>query len=193
MSNERTITVTGTPDQIEAAILQIAETLKEVSGHRPIASGILYKPVPMSQLYNQGYPGMDMHYYDHNAAKAVYPPNRAMPAYPAHPYPAYTNPQVAMHHAHGYGVAPAAAHPQQGKLQSQQIYIPNEMVGSIIGKGGSKINEVRQMSGAHIKIADSYTDNGERLITISGTPEANQAALYLLYNRLEAEKSRVRK
>jgi hypothetical protein len=36
--------------------------------------------------------------------------------------------------------------------QSQAIFIPNELVGSIIGKGGAKINEVRQMSQCQIKI-----------------------------------------
>ncbi|CAO3620295.1 unnamed protein product [Mucor hiemalis] len=45
--------------------------------------------------------------------------------------------------------------------QAQQIFIPNEMVGCIIGKGGSKINEIRQLSGSHIKIADSHGDANE--------------------------------
>ncbi|KAI7892687.1 uncharacterized protein EV154DRAFT_480176 [Mucor mucedo] len=75
--------------------------------------------------------------------------------------------------------------------QAQQIFIPNEMVGCIIGKGGSKINEIRQLSGSHIKIADSHGDANERLVTITGTPESNQMALYLLYSRLESEKNRL--
>jgi hypothetical protein len=54
-----------------------------------------------------------------------------------------------------------------------------------------KINEIRQTSGSHIKIADPSTDSHERLITITGTPESNQMALYLLYSRLEAEQKRV--
>lgn len=41
-----------------------------------------------------------------------------------------------------------------GPTQTQQIFIPNDLVGSIIGKGGQKINEVRQMSGCQIKICD---------------------------------------
>lgn len=54
-----------------------------------------------------------------------------------------------------------------------------------------KINEIRQTSGSHIKIADPRDDSRERLITITGTPESNQIALYLLYSRLEAEQRRV--
>ena len=54
---------------------------------------------------------------------------------------------------------------------TQQIFIPNDMVGAIIGKGGAKINEP--------------TDNSnERLVTITGTQECNQMALYMLYSRL---------
>ena len=30
--------------------------------------------------------------------------------------------------------------------QSQQIYVPNELVGAIIGRGGNQINAIRQMS-----------------------------------------------
>jgi hypothetical protein len=64
-------------------------------------------------------------------------------------------------------------------------------VGCIIGKGGSKINEIRQVSGSHIKIAEPHGNTNERLVTITGTPECNQMALYLLYSRLESEKSRM--
>ncbi|KAI9317401.1 hypothetical protein BX666DRAFT_1936910 [Dichotomocladium elegans] len=78
-----------------------------------------------------------------------------------------------------------------GASQAQQIFIPNEMVGCIIGKGGSKINEIRQLSGSHIKIADPHGNTNERLVTITGTPESNQMALYLLYSRLESEKGRM--
>ncbi|KAI8057920.1 hypothetical protein BDF22DRAFT_739320 [Syncephalis plumigaleata] len=75
--------------------------------------------------------------------------------------------------------------------QAQQIFIPNDLVGAIIGKGGSKINEIRQLSGASIKISEPDGNVRERLVTITGTQEANQMALYLLYNRLEVEKQRI--
>ncbi|KAI9597966.1 hypothetical protein BDF19DRAFT_334242, partial [Syncephalis fuscata] len=75
--------------------------------------------------------------------------------------------------------------------QAQQIFIPNDLVGAIIGKGGSKINEIRQLSGASIKISEPDGNVRERLVTVTGTPEANQMALYLLYNRLEVEKQRI--
>lgn len=48
----------------------------------------------------------------------------------------------------GGGMGPAVG----PGAQSQAIFIPNELVGSIIGKGGAKINEVRQVSACQIKI-----------------------------------------
>lgn len=102
---------------------------------------------------------------------------------------------------HAYGGphgAPQPPHPQQhpqqpmqggaapypGQPITQQIFIPNDMVGAIIGKGGAKINEIRQLSGSVIKINEPQDNNNERLVTITGTQECNQMALYMLYSRL---------
>lgn len=71
-----------------------------------------------------------------------------------------------------------------GQPLTQQIFIPNDMVGAIIGKGGQKINEIRQLSGSVIKINEPQDNSNERLVTITGTPECNQMALYMLYQRL---------
>lgn len=94
----------------------------------------------------------------------------------------------------GYGAAPSASHagpPQQpvqgmvpGQPLTQQIFIPNDMVGAIIGKGGAKINEIRQLSGSVIKINEPQDNSNERLVTITGTQECNQMALFMLYSRL---------
>lgn len=86
-----------------------------------------------------------------------------------------------------------------GSQLTQQIYIPNDMVGAIIGKGGTKINEIRQSSGSMIRINEANEETGgaggptgpggsERMVTIIGTPESNQMALYLLYQRIENER-----
>lgn len=83
--------------------------------------------------------------------------------------------------------------PQQ--LQTQQIYIPNDLVGCIIGKGGSKINEIRHMSASQIKIMEPGAvgvgpngapapggGEGERLVVITGQPANIQMAVQLLYH-----------
>lgn len=81
---------------------------------------------------------------------------------------------------HGGPAAGGAA----GQPLTQQIYIPNDMVGAIIGKGGQKINEIRQISGSVIKINEPQDNSNERLVTITGTDETNRMALYMLYSRL---------
>jgi heterogeneous nuclear rnp K-like protein 2 len=83
-------------------------------------------------------------------------------------------------------------HDENGEeLQTQNIIIPSDMVGCIIGRAGSKISEIRKASGARISIAKApHDDTGERMFTIMGSGAANEKALYLLYENLEAEKSR---
>jgi heterogeneous nuclear rnp K-like protein 2 len=77
------------------------------------------------------------------------------------------------------------------QIRTQSISIPSDMVGCIIGRAGTKITEIRRLSGSKISIAKGpHDDTGERMFTIQGTPEANEKALYLLYNQLESEKER---
>jgi heterogeneous nuclear rnp K-like protein 2 len=79
------------------------------------------------------------------------------------------------------------------EVQTQNISIPSDMVGCIIGRGGSKISEIRRSSGARISIAKApHDETGERMFTIMGSASANEKALYLLYENLEAEKMRRR-
>ncbi|RMY75251.1 hypothetical protein D0863_02724 [Hortaea werneckii] len=76
-------------------------------------------------------------------------------------------------------------------IQTQNISIPADMVGCIIGRAGSKISEIRRSSGARISIAKApHDETGERMFTITGGQSANEKALYLLYENLENEKMR---
>lgn len=81
--------------------------------------------------------------------------------------------------------------PNDPNVRTQNISIPADMVGCIIGKGGSKISEIRRLSGSRISIAKTpHDETGERMFTIQGSAEANEKALFLLYNQLESEKER---
>ncbi|OCF58876.1 poly(rC)-binding protein 2/3/4 [Kwoniella mangroviensis CBS 10435] len=73
-------------------------------------------------------------------------------------------------------------------MQTQQIFIPNSLVGAIIGKGGSKINEIRGQSQCQIRVTDPGTaapgtvaNPEERLVTITGYPHNINTAVSLLY------------
>ncbi|KAG0342285.1 RNA binding protein, heterogenous nuclear RNP-K like protein [Podila horticola] len=86
---------------------------------------------------------------------------------------------------------PAFGQANNANLRTQEISIPADMVGCIIGKGGSKISEIRRLSGSRISIAKTpHDETGERMFTIVGTLEANEKALYLLYGQLEVEKDK---
>uniref|UniRef100_A0A8D2QM80 Poly(rC) binding protein 4 n=1 Tax=Zosterops lateralis melanops TaxID=1220523 RepID=A0A8D2QM80_ZOSLA len=68
-------------------------------------------------------------------------------------------------------------------------FLPFQLIGCIIGRHGSKISEIRQMSGAHIKIGNQTEGSNERHVTITGTPVSITLAQYLITACLETAKS----
>jgi heterogeneous nuclear rnp K-like protein len=79
--------------------------------------------------------------------------------------------------------------PPQMQLQEQKIYIPNDLVGCIIGKGGSKINEIRGTSQCTIKIMEpgapqnnTGRPESERLVVITGAQHNIQLAVSMLHH-----------
>uniref|UniRef100_A0A8C1U9G4 Heterogeneous nuclear ribonucleoprotein K n=1 Tax=Cyprinus carpio TaxID=7962 RepID=A0A8C1U9G4_CYPCA len=65
-----------------------------------------------------------------------------------------------------------------------QVTIPKDLAGSIIGKGGQRIKQIRHESGASIKIDEPLQGSEDRIITITGTQDQIQNAQYLLQNSL---------
>ncbi|XP_071152489.1 poly(rC)-binding protein 3-like isoform X7 [Mytilus edulis] len=95
-----------------------------------------------------------------------------------------------MHHAPGIPVAYRHASPAaipQNTQQTHEISIPNDLIGCIIGRGGQKINEIRQMSGAMIKISNAEEGSPDRKVTITGTIETIGLAQYLINTRITSE------
>jgi len=64
--------------------------------------------------------------------------------------------------------------------ETQQVTIPNEYAGAIIGKGGSRIRSIRAESCANITIDEALPGQSDRIITISGAPGQIRMAQYLL-------------
>lgn len=54
------------------------------------------------------------------------------------------------------------------------------MIGAIMGRGGTRINQVRKESGADIKISPQDPGVEDRIITITGTPDQIQSAQFYL-------------
>nr|XP_035113959.1 poly(rC)-binding protein 2-like [Callithrix jacchus] len=67
---------------------------------------------------------------------------------------------------------------------SHELTIPNDLIGCIIGRQGAKINEIRQMSGAQIKIANPVEGSTDRQVTITGSAASISLAQYLINVRL---------
>jgi len=65
-------------------------------------------------------------------------------------------------------------------VQTNQVTIPNELAGAVIGPKGAKIQQIRDQSGAGITIDKPTPGSNDRIITIQGTPEQIQNAQYLL-------------
>ncbi|XP_076333173.1 poly(rC)-binding protein 1-like isoform X3 [Tachypleus tridentatus] len=69
-----------------------------------------------------------------------------------------------------------------------EMNIPNDLIGCVIGKGGAKISEIRQLSGATIKISTAEESAKYRTVLILGTPECISVAQHLINASIEAHK-----
>ena len=60
-----------------------------------------------------------------------------------------------------------------------RLIVPASQCGSLIGKGGSKIKEIREVTGASIQVASEMLPNStERAVTISGNSDAITQCVY---------------
>ena len=64
-----------------------------------------------------------------------------------------------------------------------RLVVPASQCGSLIGKGGSKIKEIRETTGAQIQVASEMLPNStERAVTVSGTADAITACIQNICN-----------
>ncbi|KAG6884752.1 hypothetical protein C0993_008542 [Termitomyces sp. T159_Od127] len=169
-STERIVEVQGSPEAIGRAIEEIGKCLLE-DWERGLGT-VLFHPAgddrsSGNRRSGPGYPGSASRRSNGDGTRGRQSP------------PGSPTPQ-----------SPTSAQPT-ANLRTQNISIPSDMVGCIIGRSGTKITEIRRLSGSKISIAKApHDETGERMFTIIGTPEANEKALFLLYNQLESEKER---
>ncbi|KAL0256905.1 RNA binding protein, heterogenous nuclear RNP-K like protein [Diplodia seriata] len=177
-STERIVEIQGTPEGIEKATWEIGKCL--IDDHERGYGTVLYNPAVRVQAGTGGPVG--------NGFAGTRSYNRTGHGNDFSDSPTYSR-------RSGSDAAsrpPMPTTTEDGEeIQTQNISIPSDMVGCIIGRGGSKISEIRKSSGARISIAKApHDETGERMFTIMGSPSSNEKALYLLYENLEAEKMR---
>lgn len=139
-STERILSVSGVADAIHIAVYYIGTVLLEhptlSSAHqqyRPMQPGFYPPPSPTSVADYSRLPA------------GGGGSGGAAPAGPA---------AVAAMRAAAAAAPPTVPTVMPGVTQTQQVFIPNDLVGAIIGKGGAKINEIRSHSQCQIKISD---------------------------------------
>ncbi|XP_023217853.1 poly(rC)-binding protein 3-like isoform X5 [Centruroides sculpturatus] len=175
-STERAVTVSGTADAITKCIYQICCVMMESP---PKGATIPYRPKPaMPPVIFAGGQA-----YTVQGQYAIPHPDQIHTDFSQ--YDLYTDKALATLAATSSlrpGTAAAAAL-ASATTTTTEMTIPNDLIGCVIGKGGAKINEIRQLSGATIKISNSEEGSKERTVTISGTPEAINLAQYLINTR----------
>lgn len=177
-STERAVTISGTPQAITQCVRHICSIMLESP---PKGATIPYRPkaVPAGAHAVLAQP---------HAAQAF-----AIPGQYAFAHQDLTKlHQLAMQHiplpSLGQSNPTFPGLEASAPTSSQELAIPNDFIGCIIGRQGSKINEIRQVSGAHIKIASATDGSAVRQVTITGSPASISVAQYLISASLEMAK-----
>uniref|UniRef100_H3D4W7 Poly(rC) binding protein 2 n=1 Tax=Tetraodon nigroviridis TaxID=99883 RepID=H3D4W7_TETNG len=170
-STERAITIAGTPQSIIECVKQICVVMLESP---PKGVTIPYRPKP-------------------SGSPVIFAGGQAYAVQGQHAIP---QPDLTKLHQLAMQQSPfPIAHSNQGfqagmdasaQTGSHELTIPNDLIGCIIGRQGAKINEIRQMSGAQIKI-NPVEGSTDRQVTITGSHASISLAEYLINARLSSE------
>ncbi|XP_062462198.1 poly(rC)-binding protein 2 isoform X4 [Pezoporus occidentalis] len=199
-STERAITIAGIPQSIIECVKQICVVMLESP---PKGVTIPYRPKPStSPVIFAG--GQDRY----SSGTANYPPtaptlclNTDLEGPPQeltklHQLAMQQSPFPMSHGNTGFSGIESSSPEVKGywgldasaQTTSHELTIPNDLIGCIIGRQGAKINEIRQMSGAQIKIANPVEGSTDRQVTITGSAASISLAQYLINVSLESAK-----
>jgi len=172
-STERVIEVIGTSEAIHVAIYHIIVSI--LRDYEKSTNNILFKP---AKKYNiSEFLNISSHYNSQKNANAS---------------PLSDNNGLA---AKLDGIVSNVSNPKaDANSQPLTFKVPAHFVGCTIGRKGSKIAEIRKISGTKISISPLTDENkDERTFTIIGTEENKEKALSLIYELLLEEKEKLAK
>ncbi|XP_058699754.1 insulin-like growth factor 2 mRNA-binding protein 2 isoform X4 [Poecile atricapillus] len=185
---ERTITVKGSTEACSNAEVEIMKKLREAYENDMVAVNQQANLIPGLNLSALGIfsTGLSMLPSTPGARGAA-------AATPYHPFAQSSRRRTgsSAYLSSLYGGPPASAFPHQHPLPEQEVvnlFIPTQAVGAIIGKKGQHIKQLARFAGASIKIAPAEgPDASERMVIITGPPEAQFKAQGRIFGKLKEE------
>jgi len=169
-STEKSATIKGLSEQVYKALILICYHILENADK---TARQLYWPKP-----EFGADGAGMYGFNTDTMATAYGMGGTLGQYGAqrNPYAPQPNAYTTPYPTPGFGSGAAT--------ENVVIPIQESLIGYVIGRGGSTINEIRQRSRAQIKIADKQPGVQERIVTITGTRQANEVAVALMNEKL---------
>ncbi|XP_019815993.1 poly(rC)-binding protein 2 isoform X12 [Bos indicus] len=188
-STERAITIAGIPQSIIECVKQICVVMLEtLSQSPPKGVTIPYRPKPSSSPVifagGQAYTIQGQYAIPQPDLTKLHQLAMQQSHFPmTHGNTGFSGIESSSPEVKGYWGLDASA-----QTTSHELTIPNDLIGCIIGRQGAKINEIRQMSGAQIKIANPVEGSTDRQVTITGSAASISLAQYLINVSLENAK-----
>ncbi|KAM5334776.1 insulin-like growth factor 2 mRNA-binding protein 2 isoform 6-T6 [Glossophaga mutica] len=178
---ERTITVKGTVAACTHAEAEIMKKLREAFENDMLAVNQQANLIPGLNLSALGI---------FSTGLSVLPPpagpRGAPPAPPYHPFATHSGYFSSLYPPHQFG--PFPHHHSYPEQEIVNLFIPTQAVGAIIGKKGAHIKQLARFAGASIKIAPAEgPDVSERMVIITGPPEAQFKAQGRIFGKLKEE------
>ncbi|XP_021249557.1 insulin-like growth factor 2 mRNA-binding protein 2 isoform X6 [Numida meleagris] len=179
---ERTITVKGSTEACSNAEVEIMKKLREAYENDIVAVNQQANLIPGLNLSALGIFSTGLSMLPSSVG--------ARGAAAATPYHPFTSSSAYLSGL--YGASPLGAfphqHPQLPEQEVVNLFIPTQAVGAIIGKKGQHIKQLARFAGASIKIAPAEgPDASERMVIITGPPEAQFKAQGRIFGKLKEE------
>jgi len=197
-SNERTVEIIGTGESCIQSVIQICTVLQE---NPPRGEVIAYQPKSlMKDLWKPIILAGDKAYIIENGIAILAPPELVKKALAETPLGQMTaalsnlDDPSGPEHMNPLALMAAISNSQRDKVMggggpeiTKEMKIDNDVAGSVIGKHGSKVGEIRQISGASVNIntEDEKNESGERTVVIKGSPESVLLAQFLVQSNID--------
>uniref|UniRef100_A0A2K5R3Y4 K Homology domain-containing protein n=1 Tax=Cebus imitator TaxID=2715852 RepID=A0A2K5R3Y4_CEBIM len=175
-STKQAITVAGVPQSVTECVQQICLVMLETFPQSPQVRvmTIPYQPMPASSPVTcAGGPDACPIQGQHTISPLDLAKLNQVTRQQSH--------SAMLHEVKGYRASLDAS-----TQTTHEVTIPNNLIGCIIGRQGANINEIRQMSGAQIKIANPVEGSSGRQVTITGSAASISLAQYLINARLDS-------